>query len=156
MGGPATWAVVERAGTLVAGLLSVAASTPTNASPPPPRVVADDARTIKVIQGQTGVQYNIDRHAPYLYEDAYIYEQGIADSTRFPREYISAFRASLVGIPPKVLMQKLGVLEGFPTITDTKNFVGLPVRIIPGDRDPAHPLDVEKITQRLWPRGIGR
>jgi pimeloyl-ACP methyl ester carboxylesterase len=149
MGGPATWALVERVGELVAGVLSVAASAPANASPPPPTVLEDDGNKIKVVFGQTGVEFNVDWHAPYIYEDAYIYEQGLADSTRFPRDYIPALRASLVGIPPKVVLQKIGVLDGFPTIVHTDNFVGLPVRIIAGDRDPAHTFAIESGTRDL-------
>jgi hypothetical protein len=109
-------------------------------------VLADDGKTIKVVFGQTGVEFNVDWHAPYVYEDAYIYEQGIADSTRFPRDYVTELRASLVGIPPKVVLQKIGVLDGFPSISDTANFVGLPVRAIAGDRDPAHTHAIESAT----------
>jgi pimeloyl-ACP methyl ester carboxylesterase len=149
MGGPATWALVELAGELIAGVASVAASAPQNVSPPPPTILADDGRMVRVRFGQTGVEFNVDRNAPYIYEDAYIYEQGIANSKRFPGEWIPALRASLVGIPPKIVLQKLGVLDGFPTIEHTEHFVGLSVRIVAADCDPAHTLEIETRTKDL-------
>jgi pimeloyl-ACP methyl ester carboxylesterase len=149
MGGPATWALVETAGDYVAAILSVAASAPANVSAPPPIVLADDGRVISVKFGLTGVAFTIDRLAPYIYEDAYIYQQGIANSQRFPMKYVNHLRASMIGIPPTVVLQKIGVLSGFPRIEDSSNFQGLNVSIIAGDRDPAHTRTVEENTQRL-------
>jgi len=149
MGGPATWALVESTGEQIAGVISVAASAPQNVVPPPPTVLSDDGRVIHVVFGQTGVEFHIDRNAPYVYEDAYIYEQGIADSRYFPREFIPELRASLVGIPPIVVLQKIGVIDGFPWIESTENFQGLQVRITAGDCDPAHTLAIESKTKDL-------
>ena len=78
MGGPATWALVEIVGELVAGVLSVAASAPANAPLPPPTVLSDDGRVIHVRFGLTGVEFTIDRYGLYVYEARYIYQQGIA------------------------------------------------------------------------------
>ena len=70
MGGPATWALVERVGDLVSGVASVAASAPQNANPPPPTILDDDGRTVRVRFGDTGVEFNVNRAEPYIYEDA--------------------------------------------------------------------------------------
>ena len=50
---------------------------------------------------------------------------------------------------PKVVLQKIGVLEGFPTIHDTGPFEHLAVRMIAGDCDPAHTREVEQRTMDL-------
>lgn len=149
MGGPATWALVEKVRRLVAGVVSVAASAPANAPLPPPDVISDDGRYVHVAFGLTGVEFHIDRLSPYVYEDAYIFDQGIADSRRLAPDAVGLLRAGLVGIPPKIVLQKIGVLEGFPEIADTANFAGLPVCVIAGDCDPAHTREVELRTVDL-------
>jgi pimeloyl-ACP methyl ester carboxylesterase len=149
MGGPATWAVVEVARDLVAGVLSVAASAPANAPLPPPTILSDDGRYVTVVFGLTGVEFTIDRYGLYVYEDAYIYQQGIANSRQFNRQHVASLRAGLVGMPPKIVLQKIGVIEGFPKIRDERAFAGLPVRVIAGDCDPAHSREVEQRTIEL-------
>ena len=56
--------------------------------------------------------------------------------------------SGLVGMAPKIVLQKIGVLEGFPEIHDTAAFEDLPVRMIAGDCDPAHTA-VEQRTMDL-------
>jgi hypothetical protein len=53
-----------------------------------------------------------------------------------------------------MLLQRIGVLPGFPAVQDTSGFRGLPVRLVAGSEDPAHTLEVERSTVELL-RGWG-
>ena len=145
MGGAVTWELVQRDSDLVAGVVSVAGAYPANVAPRS-EVVADDGDVIDVVFADTGVPFRVDRRRTYLYEDAYIYNQAIATSTRFPMDAVPAMRAGLVGLPPRMLLQRLGVSPGMPVVDDPAGFAGMPVRLLAGSEDPAHTHEIETRT----------
>ncbi len=145
MGGAVAWQLVEKEHELVEGVVAVAAAYPGN-TPPRSEVVRDDGDVIEVVFGDTGVGLVVDRRRPYLYEDSYIYEQALATSTRFPRACVDAMRAGLVGLPPRMLLQRLGVLAGMPSVVDPSGFRGKPIRLLTGGEDPAHTRAIEERT----------
>jgi len=102
----------------------------------------------------TGVRMTVDRRVMNLYGDGYIYQQAIATSTRFPAGFVDAMRAGLVGLPPRMLLQRLGVLEGMPVVDHPEGFVGKPIRLLTGGEDPAHTREIEERTLSLL-RGWG-
>lgn len=148
MGGAVTWQLVQHEGDLVAGVVSVAGAYPAN-TPPSSEVTADDGRVAEVTFGDTGVSFRIDRRVPYLYEDSYIHEQAIATSTRFPVEATEAMRAGLVGLPPRMVLQRVGVEPGLPMVSSPDAFAGKPIRLITGGEDPAHTRAIEDRTLEL-------
>src|SRR5918912_456389 len=113
MGGAVTWQLVQHEPALVAGVVAVAAAYPANVAPRS-EVLEDDGAVARIRFADTGVVLTVDRRVMNLYGDAYIYEQGIATSTRFPREHVERLRAALMGLPPRMLLQRLGVVEGMP------------------------------------------
>jgi pimeloyl-ACP methyl ester carboxylesterase len=145
MGGAVTWELVQRDSDLVAGVVSVAGAYPANVAPRS-EIVADDGDVIDVVFADTGVPFRVDRRRTYLYEDAYIYNQAIATSTRFPMDAVPAMRAGLVGLPPRMLLQRLGVMPGMPVVDDPAGFEGMPVRLLAGGEDPAHTHEIETRT----------
>ena len=157
MGGAVTWQLVEHETELVAGVVAVAAAYPAN-TPPRSEVVRDDGDVVEVVFGDTGVRLVVDRRRTYLYEDSYVYEQAIATSTRFPRDAVGAMRAGFVGLPPRMLLQRLGVLEGMPVVRDPAGFRDKPVRLLTGGEDPAHTRAIEErtvATLRGWGAAAG-
>lgn len=148
MGGAVTWQLLEHEPALVAGVVAVAAAYPANLAPAS-TVVSDDGDTVVVRFGDTGVDIEVDRRRPNLYTDAYIYRQAIASSTRFPEELVEPMRAGLVGLPPKMLLQRMGVLPGMPPVTDPAGFAGKRIRLVAGGEDPAHTRDIEDRTVEL-------
>lgn len=154
MGGAVAWQLVEHAPELVAGVLSVAGAYPANAMRGSSTVVSDDGDVAVVDFGDTGVRMTVDRRVMNLYGDGYVYEQGIATSTRFPREHVDAMRAGLVGLPPRMLLQRLGVEPGLPRVEDGDGFAGTPIRLLTGGEDPAHTREIEERTIALL-RGWG-
>lgn len=145
MGGAVAWQLVAHERALVAGVVSVAGAAPAN-TPPRSEVVADDGRRAEIVFGDTGVRFLVDRSRPYLYEDAYIHDQAIATSTRFPMEHVAAMRAGMVGLPPTMLLQRLGVVAGLPVVEDPAPFAGVPIRLLAGPEDPAHTHAIESRT----------
>ncbi len=153
MGGAVTWQLVQHESDLVAGVVSVAGAYPANVVAKSD-VVSDDGDVAEIVFADTGVQMTVDRRVMNLYGDGYIYQQGIATSTRFPRDKVDEFRAALVGLPPKMLLQRLGVLEGMPIVDQPAGFEGKRIRLIAGGEDPAHTRDIEDRTIGLL-RGWG-
>jgi pimeloyl-ACP methyl ester carboxylesterase len=148
MGGAVTWQLVQHEGKLVAGVVSVAGAYPAN-TPPRSEVASDDGRVVELVFADTGVRFRVDRQVPYLYEDAYIYEQGIATSTRFPLEAVDTMRAGLVGIPPRMILQRVGVEPGLPLVDSPEAFAGRRIRLLTGGEDPAHTREIEDRTLEL-------
>ena len=148
MGGAVTWQLVQYESDLVAGVVSVAGAYPANVVAKS-EVVSDDGHVAEIVFADTGVQMAVDRRVMNLYGDNYIYQQGIATSTRFPRELVDDVRAGLVGLPPKMLLQRLGVLEGMPIVDQPGGFKDKPIRLIAGGEDPAHTREIEERTVGL-------
>lgn len=148
MGGAITWAVVERSRELVDSVLAVAASYPGNLGPVE-EVVADDGTLARIRFGASGVVFDVRRDRLYHYGDAYVNEQALAGSIRFPRGELDAFRASLVGIPPRVLLQRFGHDGGLPRVERTEAFEGLRVLYFTGPEDPAHTREIDARTIEL-------
>jgi len=149
MGGPITWKLVEQAPKLVAGVVGIATGYPGNLAPKNTQVISDDGNVIKFRFGDTGVEFILDRSKPYVYEDAYVYEQMIATSKQFPREYIPQLRAGNVGMSPFMLLQRTGVIPGMPVIEKPAGFQHKIIRLIAGTDDPAHTRAIEERTAGL-------
>jgi pimeloyl-ACP methyl ester carboxylesterase len=148
MGGATTWQLVQHESDLVAGVVSVAGAYPANVVAKS-EVVSDDGDVAEIVFADTGVQMTVDRRVMNLYGDGYIYQQGIATSTRFPLDKVEELRAGLVGLPPKMLLQRLGVLEGMPIVDQPAGFEGKRIRLIAGGEDPAHTHGIEERTVGL-------
>jgi pimeloyl-ACP methyl ester carboxylesterase len=153
MGGAVTWQLLQHESDLVTGVVAVAAAYPGNVVARS-EVVSDDGAVAVIDFADTGVRMTVDRRVMNLYGDGYIFQQGIATSTRFPMDYVGQLRAGLVGLPPKMLLQRLGVLEGMPGVDSPEGFVGKPVRLLTGGEDPAHTRAIEERTIDLL-RGWG-
>jgi pimeloyl-ACP methyl ester carboxylesterase len=153
MGGAITWQLLQHESDLVRGVVAVAAAYPGNVVARSD-VISDDGAAAVIDFADTGVRMTVDRRVMNLYGDGYIYQQAIAGSTRFPMEHVEALRASLVGLPPQMLLQRLGVAEGMPVVNRPAGFAGKPVRLVAGGEDPAHTRAIEERTVGLL-RGWG-
>jgi pimeloyl-ACP methyl ester carboxylesterase len=148
MGGAVAWRLIEALPDLVAGVIALAAVHPANLDTPC-ELISDDGDVAVVRFTQTGVLFSVDRRVTYTYEPSYVYDQGVADSTQFPREAIPYLFAGHQGMSPRMLLQRVGLEPGLPVIENPDGFRGKRVRIMAGDRDPAHRRDVEERTARL-------
>jgi pimeloyl-ACP methyl ester carboxylesterase len=146
MGGAIAWQLVEHERDLVVGVVALAASYPTNITSPKSTVLHDNGRVVRARFDETGVEFVIDREHSYIHEDDYIVNQAIATSTRFPPELVGLFRAGFTGVPPKMMLQRIGVLPGLPAVENIATFTGVPIRLISGTEDPVHRLVIERAT----------
>ena len=149
MGGPITWKLIETEPDLVHGVIGVAPGYPGNLASTKTKVLSDDGRIVRFVFGDTGVAFVLDRGRPYVYEDAYVMQQAIGASRQFPMEAVDRLRAAFTGISPKMILQRTGVEPGMPVVHDGGGFAGKPIRIIAGDQDPAHTLEIEQRTVDL-------
>lgn len=145
MGGAVAWRLVERLPHLVTGVIALAAVHPANLDTKA-ELVSDDGDVVVVRFALTGVPFIVDRRKPYVYEASYVERQGVADSERFPREAIPQLFAGHQGMSPKMLLQRVGLVPGMPIIEKTDSFAGKRIRLMAGDRDPAHPRALEQRT----------
>jgi pimeloyl-ACP methyl ester carboxylesterase len=145
MGGAVTWQLVQHEPELVRGVVSVAGAYPANVVAKS-EVVSDDGDVAEIVFADTGVRMVVDRRVMNLYGDGYIFQQGLATSTRFPRGSVDDWRAGLVGLPPRMLLQRLGVLEGMPGVDEPAGFEGKPIRLLAAGEDPAHTREIEERT----------
>lgn len=148
MGGATAWQLVEHDRDLVAGVVAVAAASPGNIVSPS-TVLEDDGRIIRVRFEQSGAEFTVDRLRGYIYEDDYIYRQGIHTSTRFPTQLVDRMRSGLVPFSPRMLLQRMGVVPGMPPVSDQTMFKDLRVRLVAGTEDPAHTREIEVSTVEL-------
>lgn len=152
MGGATAWQLVEHDRDLVVGVVGIAASYPGNAAPTS-QVIDEEGPVVRARFLETGVEFVVDRTRGYIYEDDYVRNQAIATSTRFPRDRVELLRAGFSGLPPTMLLQRIGVLPGLPAVEDTTAFAGIPIRLIAGTKDPAHRPETEQATAaqlRSW------
>lgn len=146
MGGAITWRLIEALPHLVAGVVGIACAYPANIQAPS-QVTKDDGTTIELTFADTGVKFVVDRTTAYTYGDAYLYNQaGLGTSPAFDENWMPALRSSLGWMSPTMLLQRVGVLPGMPVIADTSGFSGKRVRLLAGDHDPAHTLELESKT----------
>jgi pimeloyl-ACP methyl ester carboxylesterase len=148
MGGAVAWQLVEHEPDLVAGVVSVAAAFPGNLGSRS-EILSEEGSVTTVRFVDSGAVFVVDRSRGYLYEDEYIFRQGIATSRHFPLALVDRMRAGLVPLPPKMLLQRMGVLPGLPSVDDPSGFQGLGVRLVAGSEDPAHTLSIERATSEL-------
>lgn len=153
MGGATAWQLIEHEGDLVAGVVAVAAVSPGNILPPG-EILSEEGPLVHIRYSVTGIELTVDTSRGYFYEDAYLFRQGIATSTRFPRDRIDQLRAGILGCPPRMILQRVGVLEGLPGVEDTSAFKDARIRLIAGTEDPAHTREIETKTVELL-RGWG-
>jgi pimeloyl-ACP methyl ester carboxylesterase len=145
MAGAITWKLVEELPDLVAGVIALAAAHPANIETPC-ELVGEKDGVLEVEFSLTGVRFSVDSTVPYVYEPSYVYDQGVANSQKFPKEAIPALFASHQGMSPRMLLQRVGLVPGMPKVENPAGFAGKRIRLMAGDCDPAHTRPTEERT----------
>lgn len=148
MGAAVAWQLVEQEPDLVTGVVGLGAAFPGNLSTPC-EIVSEEGPVVTVRSPLSGAVFVVDLGRGWLYEDDYIYRQGISTSTRFPMDLVDRMRAGFIPIPPKMVLQRLCVFPGLPRVDDASGFRGMRVRLVTGTEDPAHTLALETATADL-------
>lgn len=148
MGGAITWRLLELVPELVAGVVPVAAAYPANLQKNG-EVVSDDGRFVEAVFADTGLTFKVDRERPYVYSEEYMRVQAGGDGPHIVKEVAEAELKFPSALPPRMLLQRIGVLEGMPAIKNTEGFAGKTIRLISGDHDKAHTIEIEMRTVEL-------
>ena len=153
MGGFTSWKLRERVPELVTRVVGVAPAPPRELTPRS-EVVADDGRVVRVRFRYT-VEFEVDVTRPYAPSDEYVERQVIGPSTRFPRDHEARLRASIVDIPPVLLLERLNVTDDPELeLRRADAFRGAEILIVTGTHDPVHPREVDGATAEFL-RGLG-
>jgi pimeloyl-ACP methyl ester carboxylesterase len=145
MGGFASWKLRERLPELVARVVGVAPGPPRQLIPRS-EVLSDDGTRVRVRFAYT-VEFEVDRSQWFVPGEDYIQRQAIGPSTRFPREHVDTLRASMVNIPPLLLVERLNIADdpGLE-LQRRESFSGARILIVTGTNDPVHPREVDEGT----------
>jgi len=145
MGGATAWQLVEHERELVVGVIAVASSYPANVAPQA-EILSDDGRRVSATFTETGLHVEVDRERYYRYGDGYIELQAYGTSTRLDRSRRREVEARCSGIPPAMILQRIGAVPGLPPVVSTDGFDGMPIKLISGPEDAAHTYEIEKRT----------
>lgn len=148
MGGGITWQLVERVPELVVGVVGIAAAYPANIQRAG-TVVSDDGVNVKAVFADTGLTFRVDRTKAYVYSRDYIEKQAGMDGPLVVEGSLERMMRFPDAMAPRLLLQRIGVLEGMPVVRDSAGFAGKRVRLIAGDHDMAHTREIEDRTVEL-------
>ncbi|MGY1812302.1 alpha/beta hydrolase family protein [Blastococcus sp. SYSU D00820] len=148
MGGAITWRLVEEVPELVAGVVGIAAAYPANIQRRS-EVTSDDGTHVELTFADTGVVFRVDRTRPYVYSREYMEKQAGGDGPLIDPEWREGMLRHPGAMAPRLLLQRVGVLDGMPVIEDTTGFQGKTVRLVAGDHDLAHTREIENRTVEL-------
>lgn len=148
MGGGIAWQLVERLPDLVAGVVGVAAAYPANIQRPG-EVVSDDGVHVQAVFADTGLTFHVDRSKAYVYSREYIEKQAGMDGPLILEGSLEQALRFPGAMAPKMLLQRIGVLEGMPVVVDPSRFQGKKIRLVSGDHDLAHTREIDGRTGEL-------
>jgi len=148
MGGGIAWRLVERVPELVAGVVGIAAAYPANIQRSG-TIVSDDGVNVEAVFADTGLTFHVDRTKAYVYSRDYIEKQAGMDGPLIVEGSLERMLRFPDAMAPRLLLQRIGVLEGMPIVQNPAGFAGKKVRLIAGDHDMAHTREIEDRTVEL-------
>ena len=141
MAGCYGWRLAELNPGLVRGVIGVTPSPPGNIQPETPVV----ARTETSVEIETfGRRMTIDLTRLNFPAAETVATKYVGDSRFFPRELLGEYRASLLGLPPRILMQRRNIEGSQLRVADPTKLAGQPVLVITGTADLDHPREVDE------------
>ena len=133
------WRLIEMRGERLAAVVGVAPGGPGNIQPEP--VIL--SRTANLVELQTSVRWSFDLNAALEPNDSLVRDKLLGASTRFPRQFVDQYQASLQTIAPRLIYERLNIDGSQIKIADTTNFRGKPILITTGEHDADHSREVD-------------
>lgn len=96
----------------------------------------------------------LSRKLPFVAEPGWVTKKLVGSSTRFPREYLDSYLASLTVIPPRLLLERVNYENSAPHVTDPSGYKGKRVALVMGTNDADHTAAIDKPIVD-WLNGIG-
>lgn len=136
MSGCYGWRLLERNRERIGAIVGVAPSPPGNIQPIP-RIHAE---TSEFFELETfGNTTQVDKTRPFIPTRPFIENKLVGKSRHFPRECMSAYAASLLATPPRILIERLNIGGRQLRVSEPSCFAGEPIFVITGTDDLDHP-----------------
>jgi pimeloyl-ACP methyl ester carboxylesterase len=139
MSGAYGWRLLETHGNLIQRLVAIAPAPPGNIQPEP-EVISETDTTVTVLE----ITIPLDR--PFLPPRQFVLDKLLGGSTRFPREMLDAYSASLQPLLPRLLYERQNVRGSQLRIQDFAHFAGKEILVVTGSDDTDHPRYLDAAT----------
>ena len=141
MAGCYGWRLAELHRDLVTTVIGVTPSPPGNIQEP--AILIEE--TSEHVELETfGRRMVVDLTRPNFPSDETIDVKYIGESTFFPRELLSVYKASLLALPPRILVQRRNIHDSQVRLSHPESLKGLRAFIITGTADLDHPRNVDE------------
>jgi pimeloyl-ACP methyl ester carboxylesterase len=143
MSGAYGWKLLERHGENIAMLVGVAPSPPGNIQAAPEVLRdADDAIELQLFKGAAVLR--LSRTLPFVSSRAYADEKLIGTSKLFPRDQAARYAASLVAMPPRLILERANLGGSQLKVDNFASFPGKRVLVMTGTDDIDHPIRIDR------------
>lgn len=154
MSGPFGWKLMEQHGDRISKLIGVAPGGPGNLMGHT-EFLSDTAETVEARFSSTAPILKLNKRAPFVAEAGWAKKKLIGSSTQWPVEATDRYLASLLPIPPRLLLERVDYQNAAPRVTDFSKYRGARVLIVTGTNDADHPVEIDRpIAQWLVTQGV--
>ena len=95
---------------------------------------------LRIVPG--GPIIKLSHTLPFVAPRGWAEQKLVGASSRFPKDQISRYLASLVPVPPKLLLERVNYANGSPKVTDFSNYAGKRVAVISATADFDHTVAI--------------
>jgi len=143
MSGAYGWKLLERYGRQIVRLVAIAPSPPGNIQPAP-AVIREDADTIEAQLFKGAATAVLSRKEAFAASREFVANKLIGAGPLFPREHAAAYAASLLAIPPRLLLERFNIGGSQLKVAEFANFNAKRVLVMTGTHDADHPVSVDR------------
>lgn len=86
----------------------------------------------------------ISRKQPFVAGPGWAAKKLVGTGTRFPREFLDAYVATLDVIPPRLLLERVNYANSAPRVADFSGYKGKHIALIMGTNDADHTVATDK------------
>jgi pimeloyl-ACP methyl ester carboxylesterase len=140
MSGAYGWRLIEMLGSRIAALVAIAPAPPGNIQPEP-TILRRDTEFVEA--AALSLTWRVPLTQPLMADDQLVNKKLVGSSTRFPRDRLGSYRATLQPLAPRLLYERQNIEGSQIRIRDTGHFRGKPVLIVTGTDDIDHPRDFD-------------
>lgn len=143
MSGAYGWKLLEKYGQRIAKVVGVAPSPPGNIQTAP-EILQETEETIDVQLFKGGSVLKLSRKTPFVSSRGFVDQKLIGASKLFPRDSAARYAASLIAIPPRLILERVNIGGSQLKVSDFSNYAGKRVLILTGTDDIDHPVNIDK------------
>ena len=143
MSGAYGWKLLEQYGEQIAKLVAIAPAPPGNIQPAPDVLQeTEDMIEVQLVKG--GAVLKLSRNQPFVSSRGFVDSKLIGASKLFPRDEAERYAASLIAIPPQLLLERANINGSQLKVDDFASFVDKRMLVMTGTDDIDHPITVDR------------